>query len=105
MKSTTLLLSVATLSAGLIVSGRTRAEDWKPVGRAGFLGVGKTYEMRGGMFTGSGITPARSLMTWAREVLLTTPALNVPRGETSTSTISEGGGDDIENRRRTPYAA
>ncbi len=48
MKSTTLLLSVATLSAGLIVSGGTRAEDWKPVGRAGFLGVGKTYEIERG---------------------------------------------------------
>jgi hypothetical protein len=48
MKSTTLLLSVATLSAGLITSGGTRAEDWKPVGQAGFLGVGKAYEIEKG---------------------------------------------------------
>ncbi len=45
MKSTRLLLSVAALSAGLSISGGTRAEDWKPVGQAGFLGVGKAYEI------------------------------------------------------------
>jgi hypothetical protein len=48
MKSTRLLLSAAALSAGLIVSGGTRAEDWKPVGQAGFLGVGKAYEIEKG---------------------------------------------------------
>jgi hypothetical protein len=48
MKSTKLLLSVAALSAGLIISGGTRAEDWKPVGQAGFLGVGKAYEIEKG---------------------------------------------------------
>jgi hypothetical protein len=48
MKSTRLLPSVAALSVGLIVSGGTRAEDWKPVGQAGFLGVGKAYEIEKG---------------------------------------------------------
>ena len=50
MKSTTLLLSIAALSAGLIVSGGTRAEDWKPVGQFGFFGVGKAYEIEKGHF-------------------------------------------------------
>jgi len=50
MKSTRLLLSMAVLSAGLIVSGGTRAEDWKPVGQVGFFGVGKAYEMEKGHF-------------------------------------------------------
>jgi hypothetical protein len=50
MKSTTLLLSVATLSAGLIISGRTRAEDWKPIGTHAWFGVGKTYELDKGHF-------------------------------------------------------
>ena len=50
MKSTRLLLSMAALSAGLIVSGGTRAEDWKPVGQFGFFGVGKAYEMEKGHF-------------------------------------------------------
>jgi hypothetical protein len=48
MKSTRLLQSVAALSAGLSISGGTRAEDWKPVGQAGFLGVGKAYEIEKG---------------------------------------------------------
>jgi hypothetical protein len=50
MKSRTLLLSVATLSAGLIISGGTRAEDWKPVGQVGYFGVGKAYEIEKGHF-------------------------------------------------------
>lgn len=50
MKSTRLLLSVAVLSTGLIFSGGTRAEDWKPVGQFGFFGVGKTYEIEKGHF-------------------------------------------------------
>ena len=50
MKSTRLLLSIAALSAGLIVSGGTRAEDWKPVGQFGFFGVGKAYEIEKGHF-------------------------------------------------------
>ena len=50
MKSTRLLLSIAALSAGLIVSGGTRAEDWKPVGLFGAFGVGKTYELEKGHF-------------------------------------------------------
>ena len=48
MKSTRLLLSVATLSVGLIFSGGTRAEDWKPVGQAGYFGLGKAYEIEKG---------------------------------------------------------
>ena len=35
MKSTKLLLSVATLSTGLIFSGGMRAEDWKVTGDFG----------------------------------------------------------------------
>ena len=50
MKSTRLLLSVAALSAGLIVSGGTRAEDWKPVGQFGVLGTGKAHEIEKGHF-------------------------------------------------------
>ena len=50
MKSTRLLLSIAALSAGLIVSRGTRAEDWKPVGLFGAFGVGKTYELEKGHF-------------------------------------------------------
>jgi hypothetical protein len=50
MESTRLLLSVAALSAGLISSGRAHAEDWKPVGQAGFFGVGKAYEIEKGHF-------------------------------------------------------
>jgi hypothetical protein len=50
MKSTRLLLSIAALSAGLIVSGGTRAEDWKLVGQSGFLGIGKAYEIEKGHF-------------------------------------------------------
>jgi hypothetical protein len=43
MKSTTLLLSVAALTAGMILSEGTRAEDWKPVGEwsGQIVGVGK----------------------------------------------------------------
>src|SRR5690349_16734797 len=48
MKSTRLLLSIAALAIGLIPSGETRAEDWKPVGQAGFQGVGKAYEIEKG---------------------------------------------------------
>ena len=50
VKSTRLLLSVAALSTGLIVSGGTRAEDWKPVGQFGFFGVGKAHEIEKGHF-------------------------------------------------------
>ena len=50
MRSTRLLLSVAALSAGLIVSGGTQAEDWKPVGQFGAFGVGKLYEIEKGHF-------------------------------------------------------
>jgi hypothetical protein len=50
MKSTKLLLSVAALSAGLIFSGGTRAEDWKPVGQFGSFSVGKAYEIEKGHF-------------------------------------------------------
>jgi hypothetical protein len=50
MRRTRLLLSMTALSAGLIVSGGTRAEDWKPVGQAGFHGVGKAYEIEKGHF-------------------------------------------------------
>jgi hypothetical protein len=48
MKSTTLLASVATLSAGLIISGVPRAEDWKPVGKLGWFAVGKSFELEKG---------------------------------------------------------
>ena len=48
MKSTRLLLSAAALSAGLIVSGGTRAEDWKPVGLFGWFAVGKAQEIEKG---------------------------------------------------------
>jgi hypothetical protein len=50
MKSTKLLLSVGALTAGMIFSGGTRAEDWKPVGQAGFFGVGKAYQIEKGHF-------------------------------------------------------
>ena len=50
MRRTRLLLSITALSAGLIASGGTRAEDWKPVGQAGFHGVGKAYEIEKGHF-------------------------------------------------------
>jgi hypothetical protein len=50
MRRTRLLLSMTALSAGLIVSGGTRAEDWKPVGQFGFFGVGKAYEIEKGHF-------------------------------------------------------
>ncbi len=48
MKSTRLLLSMVALSSGLIVSGRTRAEEGL-VGQLGFFGVGKAYEIEKGM--------------------------------------------------------
>jgi len=48
MKSTRLLLSISALATGLILSGETRAEDWKIVGQAGYLGVGKAYEIEKG---------------------------------------------------------
>jgi hypothetical protein len=48
MKSTRLLLSVAAVSAGLIVSGGAQAEDWKPVGQFGWSSVGKSYEIEKG---------------------------------------------------------
>jgi hypothetical protein len=48
MKSTKLLLSVATLSTGLIFSGGTWAEDWKVTGDFGFLGVGKVFQLEKG---------------------------------------------------------
>ena len=48
MKSTTLLSAVA-LSAGLIMSGGTRAEEGL-VGQLGFFGVGKAYEIEKGHF-------------------------------------------------------
>jgi hypothetical protein len=48
MKSTTLLLSVATLSTGLIISGGTRAEDWKVTGDFGWFGVGKVFQLEKG---------------------------------------------------------
>ena len=50
MKSTRLLLSMAALSAGLIISSGTRAEDWKPVGQFGVLGIGKVLELEKGHF-------------------------------------------------------
>ena len=74
MKSTRLLLSVAALSTGLIFSGGTLAEDWEPVGQVGFFGAGKAYEIRRDMFIGSANTPARSSVTRARKVCLTTLA-------------------------------
>jgi hypothetical protein len=48
MKSTKLLLSVATLSTGLIFSGGTRAEDWKVPGDFAWLGVGKVFQLEKG---------------------------------------------------------
>lgn len=50
MKNTRLLLSIAAVSGGLIFSGATRAEDWKPVGQYGWLGVGKANEIEKGHF-------------------------------------------------------
>jgi hypothetical protein len=50
MRRTRLLLSMTALSVGLIGSGGTWAEDWKPVGQAGFHGVGKAYEIEKGHF-------------------------------------------------------
>lgn len=50
MRSMRLLLSAVALSTGLIFSGGTRAEDWKPVGQFGLFGVGKTYEIEKGHF-------------------------------------------------------
>jgi hypothetical protein len=49
-RRTRLLLSMAALSAGLIFSGGTRAEDLKPVGQFSFFGVGKAYEIEKGHF-------------------------------------------------------
>ena len=49
MKSTRLLLSMVALSSGLIVSGRTRAEEGL-VGQLGFFGIGKAYEIEKGHF-------------------------------------------------------
>jgi hypothetical protein len=48
MKSTTLLLSLVALSAGVIGSQGARAEDWKPVGQFGWFGVGKVQEIEKG---------------------------------------------------------
>jgi hypothetical protein len=48
MKST-ILLSAVALSAGLIMSGGTRAEEGL-VGQLGFFGVGKAYEIEKGHF-------------------------------------------------------
>jgi hypothetical protein len=48
MKSTKLLLSVATLSTGLIFSGGTWAEDWKVTGDFGWLAVGKVFQLEKG---------------------------------------------------------
>jgi hypothetical protein len=48
MKSTKLLLSVATLSTGLIFSGGARAEDWKVTGDFGWLAVGKVFQLEKG---------------------------------------------------------
>jgi hypothetical protein len=48
VKSTKLLLSVATLSTGLIFSGGTRAEDWKVTGDFGWFGVGKVFQLEKG---------------------------------------------------------
>jgi hypothetical protein len=50
MRSTRLLLSMAALSAGLIISGGTQAEDWKPAGQFGAFGIGKVYEIEKGHF-------------------------------------------------------
>jgi len=50
MKRTRLLLYMGALSAGLIFSGGTQAEDWKLVGQMGWFGVGKAYEMEKGHF-------------------------------------------------------
>src|SRR4051794_6362112 len=43
-----LLLSIVTLSAGLIISGGTWAEDWKVTGDFGWLGVGKSFQIERG---------------------------------------------------------
>jgi hypothetical protein len=48
MKSIRLLLTVAALSVGITFPGGTRAEDWKPVGQAGYFGIGKAYEIEKG---------------------------------------------------------
>ncbi len=48
MKSTKLLLSVATLSTGLIFSRGARAEDWKVTGDFGWLAVGKVFQLEKG---------------------------------------------------------
>jgi hypothetical protein len=50
MKSAKLPLSTAALTIGLIISGGTRADDWKPVGQVGFFAAGKAYEMEKGHF-------------------------------------------------------
>jgi hypothetical protein len=48
MKSTRQLLSLAALSAGLIIAGGARAEDWKVAGTFGWLGVGKVFQIEKG---------------------------------------------------------
>jgi hypothetical protein len=48
MKSTRLLLSMAAFTAATVFFGRAQAEDWKPVGQAGYLGTGKAYEIEKG---------------------------------------------------------
>jgi hypothetical protein len=48
MKSTRRLLSLAALSAGLIIAGGARAEDWKVAGNFGWLGVGKVFQIEKG---------------------------------------------------------
>jgi len=39
---------MVALAMGLGLSAPTHAEDWKPVGQAGFLGVGKVYQIEKG---------------------------------------------------------
>jgi hypothetical protein len=48
MKSTKLLFLIIVLSAGLIVSGGIRAEEAKPIGNFGWLGVGKVFQLEKG---------------------------------------------------------
>ena len=73
MKSTRLLLSMAALSAGLIVSRGTQAEDWKPVGQFGAFGVGKTYELEKGHFYWVGEYSGTFFNDKGEKVCLTAP--------------------------------
>ncbi len=48
MKATKLLLHALVIATGLVLCGTSYAEDWKPTGFFGWLGVGKAYEIEKG---------------------------------------------------------